>query len=63
VVERYPTSPKVAGALLKSGYIYYEKKDWQKARELFVRVKTDYPGTTEARLADKRLQLMDKEGN
>jgi tol-pal system protein YbgF len=63
VIDRYPTSPKVAGALLKSGYIYYEKKDWQKARELFAGVKTNYPGTAEARLADKRLQLMDKQGH
>lgn len=63
VVERYPASSKVAGALLKSGYIHYEKKDWPKARELFSRVKQDYTGTTEARLADKRLERMDKEGH
>ena len=63
VVERYPTSSKVAGALLKSGYIHYEKKDWPQAREFFERVKQEYAGSTEARLADKRLERMVKEGH
>lgn len=63
VLVNYPTSSKVPGALLKSGYIYYEKRDWNKARELFTRLQQQYPGTTEARLAGKRLQRMEKEGH
>jgi tol-pal system protein YbgF len=63
VVERYPQSPKVAGALLKNGYIFYEKKDWYRAREAFTRVQSNYPESTEARLAAKRLERMDKEGH
>lgn len=60
VVERYPSSSKVPGALLKSGYIYYEKGNWLKARELFNRVIREYAGRTEARLAKKRLERMDR---
>ncbi len=63
VLENYPTSSKVPGALLKGGYIYYEKRDWAKAREQFTRLKQEFSGTTEARLAVKRLQRMDKEGH
>ena len=63
VLENYPSSSKVPGALLKSGYIQYEKRDWNKARELFNRLKQEFSGTTEARLAAKRLQRMDKEGH
>jgi tol-pal system protein YbgF len=63
VIERYPESAKVPGALLKSAYIYYEKRDWAKARELFSRVNAEYSGSTEARLAAKRLERMDKQGH
>jgi TolA-binding protein len=49
--------------LLKSGYIYYEQQEWKQARELFTRLRQEYAGTTEARLAEKRLQRMDKEGH
>ncbi|MEN8178992.1 MAG: tol-pal system protein YbgF [Pseudomonadota bacterium] len=63
VLEVYPTSSKVPGALLKSGYIHYEKRDWGQARELFNRLKQEFSGSTEARLAGKRLQRMDKEGH
>jgi len=63
VVEQYPQSAKVPGALLKSGYIQYEKKHWAKARELFKQVSERYAGSTEARLAAKRLQRMHKEGH
>jgi tol-pal system protein YbgF len=62
VIEGYPDSSKVAGALLKSGYIHYEQRAWDQARTLFERVKQQYPGTAEARLADKRLERMNKEG-
>ncbi len=62
VLEDYTSSPKVPGALLKSGYIHYEKGAWGKARELFNRLTQEFSGSTEARLATKRLQRMDKEG-
>jgi len=59
----YPMSPKLPGARLKIGYIYYEKEDWAAARQELSGLVTSYPGSTEARLADDRLQRMKKEGH
>jgi tol-pal system protein YbgF len=63
LVGAYPMSPKVPGARLKIGYIYYEQKDWSAARKELSALVTGYPGSTEARLADDRLQRMKKEGH
>jgi tol-pal system protein YbgF len=63
LVEAYPMSPKLPGARLKIGYIYYEKQDWAAARKELGSLVTGYPGSTEARLADDRLQRMKKEGH
>lgn len=63
LVGNYPQSPKVPGARLKIGYIYYEKQDWTAARQELSSLVTGYPGSTEARLADDRLQRMKKEGH
>jgi tol-pal system protein YbgF len=63
LVTSYPQSPKLPGARLKIGYIYYEKQDWAAARQELGSLVTGYPGSTEARLADDRLQRMKKEGH
>ena len=63
LVGAYPMSPKVPGAKLKIGYIHYEQKDWAAARQELGSLVTGYPGSTEARLADDRLQRMKKEGH
>jgi tol-pal system protein YbgF len=63
LVGSYPTSPKLPGARLKIGYIYYEKQDWAAARKELSSLVTGYPGSTEARLAEDRLQRMKKEGH
>jgi len=63
LVGSYPMSPKLPGARLKIGYIYYEKQDWAAARKELSSLVTGYPGSTEARLADDRLQRMKKEGH
>ena len=63
VPANYPNSSKVADAKLKMGYIQYELKDWGKARELLGQVVSGYPGTTSARLAQERLDRMQKEGH
>ncbi|HEX9179584.1 MAG TPA: tol-pal system protein YbgF [Burkholderiales bacterium] len=63
LVGNYPRSPKLPGAKLKIGYIHYEKQDWAEARQELNALVTGYPGTTEARLADDRLQRMKKEGH
>jgi tol-pal system protein YbgF len=63
LVTSYPQSPKVLGARLKIGYIYYEKQDWAAARRELKSLVNGNPDSTEARLADERLQRMKKEGH
>jgi tol-pal system protein YbgF len=62
VLINHPKSPKVPGAMLKMGYIFYEQKAWDKSREVLQRLQSEYPGSTEARLSEKRLQRMQNEG-
>ncbi|MES9940969.1 MAG: tol-pal system protein YbgF [Candidatus Thiodiazotropha sp. 6PLUC2] len=62
VQEKYNQSPKVPGAMLKMGYIYYEKQQWDKAKTILTELQLNYPATTEARLAQKRIQRLKKEG-
>lgn len=59
VIENYPGSSKVPDALLKLGYIEVEQKNAAKAREYLTRVTTDFPGSTAARLAAKKILLLD----
>jgi tol-pal system protein YbgF len=63
VITAYSGSAKAADAKLKMGYIQYELKDWAKARELLNDVVKTYPGSTSARLAQERLDRMQKEGH
>jgi tol-pal system protein YbgF len=62
VREQYAQSPKVPGAMLKMGYIYYEKQKWDDAKNILRELQLNYPATTEARLAEKRIQRIKKEG-
>ena len=62
VVNSYTNSVKAPDALLKIGYIHYELGDWKSARENLQAVKQRFPDSTAARLADERLQRMDREG-
>ena len=62
VVKEYPESPKVADALLKIGYSYYEIGTWEKARQALTDVAVRFPNTTVAKLAQIRLNKMDEEG-
>lgn len=59
VIENYPGSSKVPDALLKLGTIEAEQKNPVKAREYLTRVTVDFPGSTAARLAAKKLLLLD----
>jgi tol-pal system protein YbgF len=63
VLTNHPKSSKVPGAMLKMGYIYYEQQAWDKARDVLQRLLNEYPGSTEARLGEKRLQRITKEGH
>ena len=62
VVDRYPDSPKVPDALLKLGYIQYEMGNWAEARKHLDVVMQRFPDSTAARLANERLQRMNREG-
>lgn len=55
VVSNYPTSSKVPDALLKLGYIEFEQNNMAKARDYLTQVTVNYPGTTAAHLASKKL--------
>jgi tol-pal system protein YbgF len=59
VIENYPGSSKVPDALLKLGYIEVEQKNAVKAREYLTRVTVDFPSSTAARLAAKKLLLLE----
>lgn len=61
VIEQHPGSAKVADALLKLGYALYEKGDYAAARQPLEQVMRDYSASSAARLAEKRLQRMNKE--
>lgn len=56
VLTNHPDSPKRADAMLKMGYTYQELGDDEKARVLLNDVIRDFPASTAASLAKKRLQ-------
>jgi tol-pal system protein YbgF len=56
LLSTYPDSQKVSHALLKIGYSYAELGNAADAKKTLKEVKTQYPGTTAARLADERLR-------
>ena len=62
VVEKYPSSSKVADAKLKIGYCYYSIKKWKEARFIFSSIVKDYPNTSLSQLAEKKIKSMDVEG-
>lgn len=62
VFQNYPAHQKAADALLKLGYVQYSKGQWQESSDLLGQVKTKFPNTSSARLADSRLQKMRQEG-
>jgi len=58
LVSSHPDSQKVTHALLKIGYIHDELGQKEKAREILTSLTTDYPQSTAAGLATKRLERM-----
>jgi tol-pal system protein YbgF len=63
LVTDYPLSPKVPGAMLKLGYLYYEQDQLAEAREMLKQVAQRFPDTSEAQLAQGRLERMEREGD
>ena len=51
LLARYPDSPKVPGAMLKIGYIQYEKQQRGQARQTLETLIDRYPASSAARLA------------
>ena len=58
VVKDFPNSPKVPGALLKLGYIEFDQNNIPKARDYLTQVTVNYPDSTAAHLAAKKLTKM-----
>ena len=63
VMKLHPYSPKVPGAMLKTGFIYYEQQKWTQARKILSDLRRQYPTATESRLAKKRLDQMRAQGH
>lgn len=63
VLANYPLSPKAPSSMLKIGYIHFDQSDWKRARTTLQDVARKYPDTTEARLAESRLDRMTREGH
>ncbi len=63
VVQVFPNSPKISDALLKIGYIQYEKRQWGAARKTLGGLVNRYPNSTASQLAKKRLDKMLGEGH
>ncbi|OOZ36111.1 tol-pal system protein YbgF [Solemya velesiana gill symbiont] len=63
VIENHPQSPKVPDALLKTGFIQYELKQWPEARATLEGLIGKHPSSTASRLAKRRLQRMQSEGH
>jgi tol-pal system protein YbgF len=61
LLNTFPDSKKVSHALLKIGYSYAELGNAADAEKTLKEVKTQYPGTTAARLADERLRKIGSE--
>ncbi len=62
VVKGAPAHPKVPDALLKIGYVFYDQKNYAKARETLNKVKDQFPGSQAANLAEQRIKRMQQEG-
>lgn len=62
VIKAFPQSGKVADAMLKIGFIDYDRGEYTDARAELADVVKRYPGTSAAKLAEKRLDKMQHEG-
>ena len=62
VVTQFPSSPKIADAQLKLGYIYYQQGKWAEARQTLESLIKQHPNTSAATLATQRLQDMTQQG-
>lgn len=62
VIKGFPQSAKIADAMLKIGFIDYERGLYAEARAELAEVVKRYPRSSAAKLAEKRLDKMQQEG-
>ncbi len=62
VVSNYPTSSKIADAMLKLGFIYADEGQSTVARKQLLKIKELYPNSATAKLADQRLSRIEGAG-
>jgi tol-pal system protein YbgF len=60
LLVNFPESPKLAEAMLKMGYSYYELKEPDQARKILEQLLQQYPDSTEAGQARNLLKRIDK---
>lgn len=58
LIDNYPESRKVAHGMLKLGYSYQELGNLPEAKKRLESLKSQFPGSTAARLADERLRTI-----
>jgi len=60
LIEIYPASKKQSHAMLKIGYCYNELGQLDQARAVLEDLRSRYPGSTAARLAEERINILAK---
>ncbi len=60
VIDRYPTSSKLPDARLKIGYTQYELGQFEEARITLTRLRSQFPNSTVAGLAQERLERLEQ---
>ncbi len=58
LIRTYPESKKQSHAMLKIGYSYHELGQADQARAVLEDLRNRFPGTTAARLAEERIQIL-----
>jgi len=62
LISDYPLSPKLPGAMLKLGYVYYDQNELEQARKVLMSVAERFPDSSEGRLAKGRLDQITRGG-
>src|SRR4029434_8175672 len=60
LVQKYPSSPKVTGAILKQVLCFYGLKMYPESRAFFEKVAATYPGTSEAAKASGKIKEVER---
>ena len=63
VLNKYKSGRKAPDAAVKLGYSFFALKDWELAKRTFNDVLRYFPGSNAAKLAQARLDRMQKEGH